>query len=230
MNINSIIEILVDPITLLLFNDPVITEDMIIYEREIIDNLYESSHSEKITSPITQTVISSKVVSVIPIKELINVILELYPEYNDEQYIYMSPPYDFNKNFKKIKKQIENNEYSKLYLYNNYDYTRMYDDSNMNYFLRNNTDNVLLEHIYNNLANIDTSKTKLHYKTFQCIFYQASYEMIQYFIKKYPDLDYNYYADNRFDYKAFLTSNHRLSSEQKSEIQKIIESIIKIDL
>lgn len=110
------------PITRELFYDPVIAEDGYIYERIAIEKWI----NENGTSPMTRERIKGKLKESILVKNILETILELYPDLKKEQYekdnLYMN-------NSREIHNHIRNKNFTKLLDYIEYDIVEL--DSNL---------------------------------------------------------------------------------------------------
>lgn len=102
------------PISQEIFFDPVIAEDGHIYERQMIEQWFNTNS----TSPITREDIDTNVKDCQIIKNIVNIILEKYPNLKDMQFK-IDNTHMSNVNF--ISKYIENENYNKLLNYINYD-------------------------------------------------------------------------------------------------------------
>src|SRR3972149_11790482 len=99
------------PISKQIYNDPVVAEDGIIYERQMIESWFKKTN----ISPMIGKQISKKVYPIVSIKNEVKEYLEKYPKYKEEQF-------SIKKNFdlKDIKKIFMEKNYEELLNYTNF--------------------------------------------------------------------------------------------------------------
>ena len=116
------------PLTLEIFNDPVVAMDGYIYERSAIIEWFKT----KTDSPMTRVPIQRTLIECFFVRNALNSFLEAHPEFRYEQF-----KQTFADNVSKISKLINDGNFKSLMNYSDYSIKYLMD----NYFLKKLLDN-----------------------------------------------------------------------------------------
>jgi len=156
----------------MIFNDPVITDDGVVYERDAITEWLSKNR----TSPLTTKEISDKLVDCRIIKNLVEDLIKLYPELKDKQYIIS------------IDEIMRTKKFSELHKHKNIDIKQLMDKDYL-HVLCGNADNDTLKHIIDNATNLrckaDHGSMFIHYV---CQF--SKLEIVRYLVEKDGFIDF----------------------------------------
>lgn len=144
-------DLLVCPITKLIYKDPVLAEDGYIYEYDAI----KIHLLNKNTSPTTGLTITKNLIRVYPIKKYIDGLLKLKPDLKSSQYISKKP---FITNKLEIINILKNNQLEKLFDYNMFQLNSKLESESLIEFLSKNKnfDEKILKYILDNSIDYDT--------------------------------------------------------------------------
>ncbi len=183
MDLTEVEQQFICPITYALFNDPVLADDGITYERDAIED-WLSNNS---TSPITGKMISNTLVGCILIKNIVDNLIKTHPELKEQQYVIS--------NMVHIERLIKSGNFAGLLKCTNFDLKYIM-DKKMLKRLTTQCDIQILKHIIDNSIDLECQTIK-NWRPIHSICRHSTPEMIKYIIDKGVDLECQHNEDWR---------------------------------
>ena len=194
------------PITKMIFLQPVMADDGIIYEEHAIREWY--AHNDN-TSPITKEKMSDTLKPILAIKNTIEEYLKIYPHEKEERFVPLRT-HEANKKFvEKIFKECKN--YQNLLSYTNFNMEYIFVCKKTNEFFQNASVEVQ-KYLIDNCDNIKTRNSVacclLHY-----VFWRSSMEVVVHVLSKNISLNDIGNDDDNENLIHFLCQNKNLTLE-----------------
>ena len=173
------------PITKQIFYDPVSAADGRIYEEQYIKKWFAGSKR----SPITSNIISPTLYPSIPMRNLVNSLIEKHPECKEYQYV---PDFSYYANKDTIKRYITEKNFNKLLNYTDYiimdnvidNSLYYYDEPIFEYIIKNCKNDNIIKYVLDNCIDIEVSECIENHRPIHIVCRYSNPEMIKYIIDK----------------------------------------------
>ncbi len=166
------------PISLQIFAEPVIAEDGVTYERDVIKKWIQ----EHKYSPTTKEAITDKFIPNKSLKSIIDGLLLKHERLREQQFTLVN---SYSLHIAAIQSAVDNSQFDKLLTYVDYD---MSNDALLTSIFEKCKDNNIIRHIIDNFVGLE-SENKSRWRLVHFICSLSTPEMIKYIVSKGVDLE-----------------------------------------
>lgn len=171
------------PITQEIFNDPVVADDMIVYEKEAIERWFIQND----TSPVTRDQITKRLTRCIFVKDTVTKAIRSYPELKENQYVPKNYKTTKRISTKEVNDIIIAGRFSDLIEYTQFDLQKIMDQNLMS-TLAQKCDVRVFKYIINNSIDIECHDSN-NWRLIHFICRYSTPEMIKYIIDRGVNLE-----------------------------------------
>jgi len=172
------------PITQEIFNDPVLADDMVVYEKEAIERWFLRNNY----SPVTREEITKRLTRCIFVRDIVRKAIKLYPELEKQQYIPKNSKPIKKSNMTDVNKLIIAGRFADLIEYTNFDFLQIMNQDLLMSKLVEKCDNRILKYMIDNSVDLECHDSN-NWRLIHFICRYSNPEMIKYTIDKGVNLE-----------------------------------------